>query len=185
MVEENPIIAAVKDFNGLAECCKLEDINIVFILFGDICTIPSIVEKVKAAGKMAMVHIDLISGFSYKEIVVDFIKQNTKADGIITTKPAMVKRGKELSLYTILRFFVIDSMALENIQKLNRQYPDERPDFIEVLPGVMPKIIKKVAKNSKNPLIASGMITAKEDVVQALEAGAISISTTNQDVWRM
>ena len=60
-----------------------------------------------------MVHIDLINGLSSKEITVDFIKKYTNADGIISTKPTLIKRARELSLYTILRLFVIDSIAYE------------------------------------------------------------------------
>ena len=58
-VEDNPIIAAVKNMNDLEVCCSLEDIRVVFILFGDICSVKEIVDKVKAAGKVAMVHVDL------------------------------------------------------------------------------------------------------------------------------
>lgn len=38
-VEENPIIAAVKNMDDLKICCSLEDIRVVFILFGDVCSI--------------------------------------------------------------------------------------------------------------------------------------------------
>ena len=180
--EENPVIAAVKDTDGIEKCCQLEDIRIVFILFGDICSIPEIVEKVKSAGKMAVVHVDLINGLGAREIAVDFIKNNTLADGIISTKPALIKRGKELNLFTVMRYFLIDSMALENIRS---QQSGVRPDMIEVLPGVMPKIIKKICRQSRVPVIAGGLIADKEDIMGALGAGAISISTTNQKVWFM
>ena len=33
-VEENPIIAAVKNMDDLKICCSLGDIQVVFILFG-------------------------------------------------------------------------------------------------------------------------------------------------------
>lgn len=59
-VEDNPIIAAVKSTDDLEGCCKLEDIRVVFVLFGDICSIGDIVKKIKAAGKIAMVHVDLV-----------------------------------------------------------------------------------------------------------------------------
>ena len=62
MLESNPVIAAVKDTDGLEECVGLEDIKVVFILFGDICSIPGIVQKVRDAGKIAVVHVDLING---------------------------------------------------------------------------------------------------------------------------
>ena len=182
-VEGNPIIAAVKIMDDLEQCCVLEDIRVVFILFGDICSIDGIVQKLHEAGKIAMVHMDLIIGLSSKEIAVEYIKNNTHADGIISTKPALIKRGRELGLYTVLRFFILDSIALKNVEMTDHQYAGARPDFIEILPGVMPKIIKKICKKSRCPVIAGGLITDKEDVMGALNAGAISVSSTNQDVW--
>ena len=35
------------------------------------------------------------------------------------------------------------------------------------------------------PVIAGGLIADKEDVIQALDAGAVAISTTNESVWNM
>lgn len=182
LMEANPVIAAVKDMNGLEACCELEDIRIVFVLFGDICNIGEVVERIKQAGKVAMVHIDLITGLSGKEIAVDFIKNHTSADGIISTKPLLIKRARELSLHTTLRVFVLDSMAFENIE---RQMNVARPDVIEILPGLMPKVIRRVQKMVRVPVIAGGLISDKEDVVAALSAGAISVSTTNPKVWLM
>ena len=34
-------------------------------------------------------------------------------------------------------------------------------------------------------MIAGGLITEKEDVIAALSAGAIAVSSTNQDVWNL
>lgn len=59
-----------------------------------------------------------------------------------------------------------------------------QPDAIEILPGiVVPKVIKKINAISRVPVIAGGLITDKEDVMNALSSGAIGISSTNQDVW--
>ena len=181
-VEENPIIAAVKSMDDLEQCCKLEDIRVVFILFGDICSIGDIVKKIKAAGKIAMVHIDLIGGLSPREIAVDYLKNNTDTDGIITTKPSLIKKAKEMSMYTVLRVFLLDSMAFENIRQQQHMI---KPDFIEVLPGVMPKIIAQISHSVKVPIIAGGLITDKEDVMGALSAGAMAVSSTNHKVWNM
>lgn len=184
IVEGNPMIAAVKDMDGLKKSCEADDIRVIFILFGDICTIGQIIEKIKEAGKTALVHIDLVTGFSSKEITVDFIKENTLADGIITTKQPLVHRAKELGMYAVLRFFVIDSMALKSIENLEK-LRGGRPDFIEVLPGVMPKVIRKICGLSRIPVIAGGLIADKEDVMGALDAGALAVSTTKQEVWMM
>ena len=184
-VEANPVIAAVKSDAGLQAAVEMEEIQVIFVLYGDVCTIPEILERIKAAGKKAMVHIDLIAGLSAKEISVEFIARQTRADGIITTKPALVRRAKELGIFAVLRFFVIDSLALKNIEDLEMQCGTSRPDFIEVLPGVMPKVLGRIAKVSRIPMIAGGLITEKEDVIAALSAGAIAVSSTNQDVWNL
>ena len=181
-LDANPVIAAVKDMDGVKKCCEREEIKIVFILFGDVCSICRIVEELKAHGKVAMVHMDLVSGLSGKEVAVDFIKKNTRADGIISTKPQLIRRAKELGLYAILRMFVIDSMALANVTKQCATMP---PDAFEILPGVMPKIIRELHNTISIPIIAGGLIADKEDVMNALEAGALAISSTNQKVWLM
>ena len=180
-IENSPIIAAISSMDGLEKSLR-SDSKVIFILFGDICNISDIVDRIKDAGKIAMVHVDLIVGLSAKEISIDFIKKYTNADGIITTKLSLIKRAKELSLYTILRFFVIDSLALNNIVK---QLNSVKPDYVEVLPGLMPKVIKKISMLTSVPIIAGGLISEKEDVISILSSGAVSISTTNEAVWFM
>ncbi|MBP7349375.1 MAG: glycerol-3-phosphate responsive antiterminator [Butyrivibrio sp.] len=181
-IEASPIIAAVKDDDGLHKCLSSE-VNTVFILYGDVCTIPSIVKTIKDSGRTAMVHMDLISGLSARDISVDFIKQYTPADGIISTKYNLIAHAKEIGLNTVLRFFVLDSMALVNIEKQSKPGITQ-PDAIEILPGiVVPKVIKKINSISRVPVIAGGLISDKDDVMNALSNGAIGISSTNQDVW--
>lgn len=181
-LEDSPVIAAIKDDNGLKECLK-SDIQVVFILYGDICNIAGYCRyPVKQAGKMALVHLDLINGLSAKDVAVDFIKKYTKADGIISTKPALIKHAGEIGLTSVLRLFVIDSMAYENIQK---HVKGARPDVIEVLPALMPKVVKRVCRISQIPVIAGGLVSDKEDVMSLLQAGVVSVSSTNKEIWFM
>lgn len=174
-----PVIAAIKEDGGLERCLQ-SDIQIIFILHGDIVSLPGVIERIKERGKFAIVHIDLIAGLSGKEIAVDFIKKSTRADGIISTKMPLIKRAKELGLVTVFRFFVIDSMAFDNIKK---QFDMVQADLVEILPGIMPKIITKMTKLVSVPVIAGGLIAEKSDVIAAIEAGAIAISSTNQKTW--
>ena len=177
-----PSIAAVKNMKDIEVSCTIEEIQVIFILFGDVCSIDRIVKRVKDAGKVAMVHVDLISGLSPKEVSVEYLKEHTEAEGFISTKPSLIKKAKELGMYTILRYLQKDSMALENIRQ---QQHIVRPDFIEVLPGVMPRVIKRICGSVKTPIIAGGLITEIEDVLAALSAGAIAVSSTNHQVWKM
>ena len=75
-IEANPIIAAVKDEQGLQNCLGREELTVIFILYGDIRSIGGIVERIHQAGKIAMAHIDLITGLSSKEVSVDYICKN-------------------------------------------------------------------------------------------------------------
>ncbi len=179
ILEDTPIIAAIKDMDGLEKCLE-SDIRVVFILFGDICNIGTIVKRIKDAGKIAMVHMELVNGISGREVALDFIKQYTEADGIITTKNTLIKYARQLGLYTVHRYFVMDSMALSNIEK---QAGSIQPDVIEILPAIMPGIIRKVDSFSKVPVIAGGLIADRHDVMTALDSGAVAISSTSQDVW--
>ena len=178
-LEDSPIIAAVKDDCGLKKCIA-SDSRVIFILYGDILTIADIVKTAKDSGKLVMVHLDLINGLSSKEIAVDFLKKYTAADGIITTKPNLIKRAKELGLFAILRLFIIDSMAYENIE---RQVKHAKPDLIEILPALMPKIVSRICALSSIPVIAGGLVSDKEDIMALLQAGVISISSTNENIW--
>ena len=183
-IEDTPIIAAIKDDAGL-EKCLTTDVKVVFVLYGDVCSIAGIVKRLHDAGRTAMVHIDLIGGLSSKDAAVDFIKNYTAADGIITTKSSLIAHAKEIGLFTVLRYFVLDSMALVNIEK-GARHGVVQPDFIEFLPGVvLPSVIKKINSISRVPIIAGGMITSKEEVMNALSNGAMAISTTNEKVWSM
>ena len=179
VLRETPVICAAKSFDGLQKSLAC-DSSIVFVLFGDVLSIGGITAKIKEAGKHAFVHIDLVEGLASRDVSVDYLAKNTQVDGIISTKSGIVRRTKALGLFAIQRFFVLDSMALVNIEK---QIPFEGADAIEILPGAVPKVIKTVAGFTRKPVIASGLINDKVDVMSALGAGAVSVSSSNSSVW--
>ena len=178
-LEETPVVAAVKSDAELPKALESE-CGVVFVLYGDILTIGNIVARLKDADKAVFVHVDLVAGLSAKEIAIDFIRENTRADGIISTKQLLVRRAKSVGLLSVQRFFLLDSIALQNIQ---RQMEQDCADIVEVLPGAMPKVIRKIVAAAGKPIIAGGLIADKEDVVSALGAGAVAVSSTNPAVW--
>lgn len=180
-IDRSPIIAAVKNDQGLKKVLQ-QDSKVIFVLYGDLMNISDIVCQIHAAGKYAIVHADLISGLGSREIAVDYVKTSVKADGIISTRPAFIRRAKELGLFTVLRFFVFDSLSLENVQKTTSAV---QPDVVEILPGIMPKIIRNISSRLHIPLISGGLIMDKSDVMDALGAGAVGVSSTNEAVWSL
>ena len=179
IIADSPVIAAVKDEEGLDKSLRT-DCRIIFILYGNICSLTTIVEKIKKRDKLAIVHADLVQGLSAKIEAIDYIKNNTKADGILSTKGNLVKHATDIGLIGILRNFIIDSMAMENV---NKQVELAHPDMIEIMPGIMPEIIEKLKNEIKLPLIAGGLISDTKDVIAALSAGADAVSTTKEELW--
>ncbi|MBW7982282.1 glycerol-3-phosphate responsive antiterminator [Enterobacillus tribolii] len=179
ILAQHPIIAAVKDTESL-DAALQSDCKIISVLYGNICNIGTIVQRIKKAEKYAFIHVDLLDGTSNKEIVINFLKIVTAADGIISTKASMVKAAKAQGFYCIHRMFLLDSISFHNVGK---QAAQSAPDCIEILPGCMPKVLGWVAEKVDLPIIAGGLVCDHEDAAAALKAGAIAISTTNRDVW--
>ncbi|HWR45874.1 glycerol-3-phosphate responsive antiterminator [Sporomusa sp.] len=179
ILEDNPVIAGIKNDAGL-EAVLTSDCKIVFILYGNILNIGDIVKKIKASGKISFINVDLLEGLSHKEIVVQYLKEHTKADGILSSKASMIRAARAQGFYTIHRFFLIDSFSFHNLDK---QIDISQPDCIEILPGCMPKVISWVIEKFDLPVIAGGLVCEKDDVVAALKAGAVAISSTNTAVW--
>ncbi len=181
LIEENPSIAGIKDDAGLRLVLQ-SDCKVVFVLFGNVMNINGIVHKLKEHGKMVFINVDLIDGFSSREIVLEFLKQHTLADGILSSKATMIKAAKALNLFTIHRFFLIDSFSYRNLAK---QAEISRPDCIEIMPGCMPKVIGWVVDSITLPVIAGGLVCDQDDAEAALKAGARAVSSTNPVVWSL
>lgn len=180
-IEENPIIAALSNLENIDEVIK-SPCKIVFLLKGDIMNLEEVVERLRSAGKFVCIHVDLIEGFSRHPVALEYIDKIINPDGIISTKSSIIKTAKNLGIFTIQRLFVLDSLALrtgkESINNI-------KPDAVEILPGLMPKVIEEVHKETRIPIIAGGLIRDKEDVIEALSAEAIGVSTSEVRVWYM
>ena len=56
---------------------------------------------------------------------------------------------------------------------------------MDILPGLMPDIIRTIHEKTGLCVLTGGLITQKQQIMQALRAGALAISTTDPAVWRM
>lgn len=181
LFQDAPIVAAVKDDIELKQALE-SDCQVVFLLYGTILNISNLVQQIHAKEKVCFIHVDLIEGLSNREIAVDVLVRFGKPDGIISTKVSLLRRAQQLGLLTVQRFFLLDSMSLQNILSTMGAF---HPDFIEVLPGVIPAVIQEITERTTTPIIAGGLIRSKQDVIHALQAGAIAVSTSYRAVWKM
>lgn len=181
LMTESPVIAAVKDDNDLERALESE-CRVVFLLYGNILNVGDLVSRVRERDKLCIVHIDLIEGLSNRDIAVDGLVKLSNPDGIISTRSSLIRRAQQLKLLSIQRAFLLDSMSMKSLLS---QVEANKPDFIEILPGVIPSAIKEVVEKSSVSVIAGGLIRSKQDVIQALNAGVVAVSTSAQEVWEM
>ena len=99
-VENSPVIAAVRDEKALEQSLSSE-VGIVFLLGFDIISLPEMTEKVRKAGKLPVVHLDLVAGLSPREEAVRYLREKTAAGGIITTKANLILCAQHMGLGTI------------------------------------------------------------------------------------
>ncbi len=173
-----PAVRTMKDFD------KMLETPFEYGVFLDlhIGMVKSVFEYAHQQKKKMFLHLDLIHGLTSDEPAAEFIAQYAKPYGVISTKGNALVKAKQKGLLATQRAFVIDSSALERSIKLIERTD---PDFIEVLPGVVPKLINTLHERTGKPIFAGGLIETQEEVEAALEAGACAITTSNRELWKL
>lgn len=180
-VELNPVIAAVQNEHDLDIAIKSQ-VATIFLLCADIFNAKSLVDKIKSAGKSALIHIDFLEGIGKDAKAIDYIIKVIQPDGVISTKSSHIRIAKEKGMFTIQRFFLIDNKSYE---MTTNSVKTIQPDMIEIMPGVMPGIIQRITKQLTIPVIAGGLISSKHDIMEILKAGAIGASTGKKELWEL
>ena len=179
-MKKSPIIAGVKDLSTL-DAALNSSCDVIFLLSGSIFNLKEIVEKAKNKGKMIFIHVDLLDGFSKDTVALRYIYEEIKPDGIISTKNSQLKAAKNLGFMTVQRIFIIDSLSIDTAIKASQMI---NPDAIEIMPGIMPKITKKMSDELDVPVIVGGLISEKDEIDIALANGAHAASTSSKALWR-
>ncbi|MCG7409245.1 glycerol-3-phosphate responsive antiterminator [Paenibacillus sp. ACRRX] len=139
-------------------------------------------QMVHRANKKLFLHIDLIQGLQNDAYATEYLCQEYRPYGILSTKASVIQKAKQKGVVAVQRIFLIDNSALEKSFKLLQ---NTQPDVIEVLPGGMPNVIRKVKQSTNLPILAGGFISTSEDVEQALQAGAEAVTTSNKQLWTL
>lgn len=175
-LEQNPVIAAVRDDKWAAalECPA----RVIFYLSANLLTVAEKAAQAHAHGKYMMVHLDLAEGIGRDKTGVQFLRQ-CGVDGVLSTRPNLIRLAKEQGLIAIQRFFLLDSMGMESIAEMLKT---TSPHLMELMPGVIHKAISRFCQGSI-PVIAGGLIETKAEVTAALRHGATAVSTGNTQLW--
>ncbi|TBL81765.1 glycerol-3-phosphate responsive antiterminator [Paenibacillus thalictri] len=182
-----PIVDIV-EHQTIASIHKVEDVdraiespvNVIFLMVGSIFNIKELVDRVKAANKHVFLHMEFIEGIAPDRSGVAYVAQNIKPTGIISTKSNLIRGAKENGLMAIQRIFLIDRSAVVRGVKTVEQ---SEPDAIEVMPGIMPRIIREMTDMTSLPIIAGGLVGNQQEIEEALKAGALAVSAGTSELW--
>lgn len=177
-LERSPVIAAVRD-DGWKKAID-SPAEVVFYLKANLLTVKDRVAEAVKMGKSVFVHIDLADGIGKDKTGIEFL-QSCGVTGIISTRNQFIAFARERGLLTVQRFFALDSQGLGSIRDMNK---NSSADFIEIMPGVVPKVIEKFTENGFL-VIAGGLIETKAEVTTALTAGAVAVSTGKDSLWNI
>ncbi|WP_256759239.1 glycerol-3-phosphate responsive antiterminator [Cohnella sp. WQ 127256] len=175
------VLPAVKQMKELEKLLS-SPFEYIVLLGGKIGMLRPIIELAEHQGKKILLHADLIDGLKNDEYAAEFLCQQIRPAGLISTRMSVIQRTKQNGLLSIQRIFLIDSGAMEKSVELAIK---AKPDFIEVLPGVIPHLIAEVKERTSIPVIAGGMIRTVSEQEEALCAGAVAVTTSRRELWSM
>lgn len=174
-----PVIAAVR--NDIALKTALEsDVDTIFLLCSDILSLEQTLANVHKAGKQLFLHIDLTEGLGKDKRGIQYAA-SLKFDGIISTRGNLIRYARECGLFTVQRFFIVDNHSMNTAIESVKQ---SGPNSIEIMPGLLPKVVAKLITQTEIPVIAGGLIETHQEAKIALLAGAAAVSTGKKELWQ-
>lgn len=173
----NKVIAAVRTNEELLRAAA-SDVRIVFHLSPNILTLEEDIKILHSAEKKLFLHLDLADGIGRDRSGIEYIKR-LGIDGIISTRTSIIKYARELGVFTVQRFFIVDSQSIyTTIEALK----SSKAQMIEVMPA-MGKTIMRLKEAVDVPIIAGGLIETMEEAIAILKSGASAVSTGRAQIW--
>ena len=175
-----PIIPAARSMEVFRAALTHTIVPSVVLLFGDINSLPVLINLAKENKKHIIVHFDLLDGIGKDKAGIKFLARMGIMD-VITTKTHLCKFARDEGMNVIQRLFLMDSDSLRTGLSLVRNF---KPDAIEILPGaVSGSVVKELIRETGLPILAGGLIRTQEEVDQAIESGISAVTTSCQHLW--
>lgn len=180
-IANHPVIAAVREIQHLPVAID-SPVQMIFLMSGDALTVCDAVHQTHRAGKQIVVHIDLMKGITPDKFGVQYLARTAGPDAIVSTKLHVLQAARKEGLDAILHLFVIDTQAYHTGLRHAQQF---RPDAIELMPGLMPRVIGDLDRAIDAPVIAAGLIQTFAEVKQAIDSGAASTVVGARELWSL
>ena len=178
--ERVPVAATIRRAEDLPRALASQ-VPAIFFLRAPAFHLGPLVWAVQARGKMAFVHIDLISGLGKDRAGVAFLAREIGVNGILTSHGSLIAAAKADRVIAVQRLLLHDDLGLPSaLTALERA----QPDIVEVLPGVVfPEIAEQLRSRVKAPMIVGGLITEADQRAAILRAGGRAVTTSSVALW--
>ena len=178
---DQKILPAMRSLKQLEELLE-SSYEYIVLLEVHISNLKTIKLEANKHGKKLIIHADLIQGLKTDDYAAEFLCNDIRPAGIISTRANMILKAKSKGIISIQRMFLLDTIALEKSYSLIER---TQPDYIEILPGVIPQLISEVYTRTGIPVISGGLIRSEEHVLDALSAGSKAVTTSNKELWNI
>ncbi len=172
------VIPAISSHQAMRHFFKT-DLEIGLLMNFQLAQLDELISAMRAHQKKVFVHLELIKGLSNDEFGAIYLIQNFQVDGIITTKPRVIELCKKRSTFSIMRFFLKDTLSLNQSLEMMKHY---QPDAVELLPAI-PHMIDTVKTHHDIPIFLGGLIKNQAEVEDAKNGGAVGITTSSESLW--
>jgi glycerol uptake operon antiterminator len=180
VLEKRHIIAAVRNGEGLA-AAETSPTDTVYLLYGNTLNIAELLRRLRSRGKLPLVNLDLLAGFSRDSINAEYLA-SCGAAGVISTHCEVLRASRRHGLITVQRTFALDSAAIDAGLRTMSQF---LPDAIEILPAVAaPRVAPRFRNVHPNlRIVAGGLISDLKEVESLLSSGINAVSVSDPRFW--
>lgn len=168
------VVPAVNDFAQLRLFLRTE-YPMCVLMHNHLCDLDELFAQLRAGGRQALVHCDLIRGLAPDEFGTEYLCSRFHPEGIISVRPSVIAACKRLKTTAIERAFLIDSSALErSVAMIERT----EPDYVELLPALCWPLFPALGERISVPLIAGGLIPSLPEAEKILSQGVKAVTVS-------
>ena len=166
-----PVIASITKLEQI-DAAVNSTVERVNLMTGDILKLRDIVNRLHPQAK-SVCSSEMVSGIGRDNSAVQYLADSYKIDGSLRRRRIRYWL-RQAGISSIQRVFAIDTTALRTAVKMIGQ---ARPDEVELMPGLMPRVIRDLKKEIHCPLIVGGFYEARKKSMRRWKISADLVST--------
>ncbi|QGZ56607.1 glycerol-3-phosphate responsive antiterminator [Paraburkholderia acidiphila] len=179
-LQRHPVIATlygVEQFDDFVKSAA----EVAIVANVDLRMLHKVVAALTKAGKYVIVNIDSCDGLSQDKGGVEYLA-DIGVTSLVSTRVATIQRGNRAGLITIQKVFVTDRSTWPRSVKALEQ---SDPNIVQLMPAPMLARLSAQDRKVLPPVVASGFVCNEADARDALERGAVAVSTSDAELWGM